>query len=72
MTSVLKKIIDVIPGDHKSMKDKLIEKRSNVSDVPLPTKGSFTRRYYIVKNNFLSGEFSKLEYEVELVRNGNH
>lgn len=55
MTSVFRKIIDVIPGDHKSMKDKLIEKSSNVSDVPLPTKGSFTRRYYIVKNNFLTG-----------------
>lgn len=55
MTSVFRKIIDVIPDDHKSMEDKLIEKRPNVSDVPLPTKGSFTRRYYIVKNNFLTG-----------------
>ena len=55
MTSVFRKIIDVIPGDHKSKKDKLIEKSSNVSGVPLPTKGSFTRLYYIVKNNFLAG-----------------
>lgn len=54
------------------MKDKLIEKGSNVSGVLLPTKGSFTRLYYIVKNNFFGGEFSKLEYEVELVRNGSH
>lgn len=71
MISDFKKIIDVIPDNYKSMKNKLIEKGTNVYGVPLPTKGSFTRLYYIVKNNFLGGgEFSKLKYEV--VRNGSH
>ena len=72
MISDFKKIIDVIPDNYKSMKNKLIEKGTNVHGVPLPTKGSFTRLYYIVKNNFLGGEFSKLKYEVEVVRNGSH
>ena len=70
MISDFKKIIDVIPDNYKSMKNKLIEKGTNVYGVPLPTKGSFTRLYYIVKNNFFGGEFSKLKYEV--VRNGSH
>lgn len=55
MISDFKKIIDVIPDNYKSMKNKLIEKGTNVYGVPLPTKGSFTRLYYIVKNNFLGG-----------------
>lgn len=55
MISDFKKIIDVIPDNYKSMKNKLIEKGTNVHGVPLPTKGSFTRLYYIVKNNFLGG-----------------
>lgn len=50
--SDFRKVIVVISGDHKSIKDKLIEKKPNVSGVPLSTKGSFTRLYYIVKNNF--------------------
>lgn len=70
--SDFRKVIDEIPDNYKSMKNKLIEKGTNVYGVSLPTKGSFTRLYYIVKNNFFAGGFSKLRYEVELVRNGSH
>ena len=55
MISDFRKVIDAIPDNYKNMKNKLIEKGTNVYGVLLPTKGSFTRLYYIVKNNFLRG-----------------
>lgn len=53
--SDFRKVTDEIPDNYKSMKNKLIEKGTNVYGVALPTKGSFTRLYYIVKNNFFAG-----------------
>lgn len=53
--SNFRKVTDEIPDNYKSMKNKLIEKGTNVYGVSLPTKGSFTRLYYIVKNNFFAG-----------------
>ena len=53
--SDFRKVIDEIPDNYKSMKNMLIEKGTNVYGVSLPTKGSFTRLYYIVKNNFFAG-----------------
>ena len=47
--SDFRKVIDEIPDNYKSMKNKLIEKGTNVYGVSLPTKGS------IVKNNFFAG-----------------
>ncbi len=55
MMSDFRKVTDEIPDNYKSMKNKLIEKGTNVYGVSLPTKGSFTRLYYIVKNNFFAG-----------------
>lgn len=59
--SDFRKVMDVIPDIDKSMKNKLIEKGTNVYGVPLPTKGSFTRLYYIVKNNFFAGSSLSLD-----------
>lgn len=55
MISDFRKVIDAIPDNYKNMKNKLIEKGTNVYGVLLPTKGSFTRLYYSVKNNFFAG-----------------
>ena len=61
MMSDFRKVMDVIPDIDKSMKNKLIEKGTNVYGVSLPTKGSFTRLYYIVKNNFFAGSSLSLD-----------